>query len=400
MREGGLDHCARHPHLDVHLVSWVLPTIPWRCGFWLRANPHERFEHDRRLHKETRVVANRSALIVGLSGPEVTEAESRFLAEARPAGIILFARNLESHEQIKRLVGDARAAIGGDATLVLIDQEGGRVQRLRPPLGRRLPSAANFAALYQTRPDEACRAARLVARLVAQDLAALGIDTNCAPVLDLPAPGAHEIIGDRAYGDDVAQVVALGSAVAEGLIAGAVLPVIKHIPGHGRADADSHLALPTVDTPRHVLEATDFAPFRALAGMPAAMTAHVVFSDIDKDHAASISPTVIGEIIRDHIGFDGLLMSDDLSMHALSGNMRRRAEAVIAAGSDVALHCNGELAEMQEAASAVPVLEGAALRRFRDAVAVTLDRSDYDRKAAELALESVLAGQAAGVESV
>ncbi len=317
--------------------------------------------------------------------------ERRFLSETRPAGIILFARNLEDHDQIRRLISDALNAIGGDDTLVLIDQEGGRVQRLRPPLGRALPSAAAYGALYAEKPKAACRDAYLAARLLADDLKSLGIDTDCAPVLDLPVAGAHEIIGDRAYGDTVAQVAALGRAVADGFIAGGVLPVIKHIPGHGRATADSHLDLPHVTTSRRELEDTDFATFRDLADMPAAMSAHVVFSAIDEAHPASTSAKVTSEIIRGYIGFDGLLMSDDLGMKALSGPMRARAEAVIASGSDIALHCNGDLAEMEAVAQGVPTLTGTALARFERALAVTSTTKPYDREAAELALADALA---------
>lgn len=343
----------------------------------------------------------RSALITGLAGPILTEAERQFLRSVRPAGIILFARNCLDRDQIRHLVADARAAIGDADTLVLIDQEGGRVQRLRPPLGRALPPAAAYGRLHAEAPEQASTAAHLVARLLAEDLCALGIDTDCAPVLDVPVPGAHDIIGDRAYGQQPEVVAALGRAVAEGLMAGGVLPVIKHVPGHGRATLDSHLALPVVTTPRSELTATDFAPFQALAAMPAAMTAHVVFADIDSARPASTSPRVIAEVVRGEIGFDGLLMSDDLGMKALDGDMRARAEAVIAAGSDVALHCSGDLAEMEAAAAGVPVLTGAALRRFTAAIGV-VNRSPapFDRMAAEAALAAVLADHARYVESV
>ncbi len=344
-------------------------------------------------------MSERSALIVGLEGIELLPQERSFLADARPAGIILFKRNLESPAQIRALVAAARDAIGADA-LVLIDQEGGRVQRLRPPLGRALPPASAYAALYREAPDRAVRAAWLVARLLADDLRDLDIDTDCAPVLDVPVAGAHEIIGDRAYGTSPEQVAELGRAVAEGLMGGGVLPVIKHIPGHGRATADSHLELPVVGTPMAELESSDFAPFRALADMPAAMTAHVVYTAIDAERPASTSHTVTSRIIREYIGFDGFLMSDDLGMHALKGEMRSRAEAVIAAGSDVALHCSGVLAEMEQAAAGSPVLAGAAMRRFASALAVRQRRQPYDRAEAEAALADVLAQHAAGIESV
>ncbi len=288
-----------------------------------------------------------------------------------------------------------------DETLVLIDQEGGRVQRLRPPLGRALPPAAAYARRYETSDaDGACVAAEAAARLVARDLLELGINTNCTPVLDLPVPGAHAIIGDRAFGTSVEQVVRLGRAVAKGFIAGGVLPVIKHIPGHGRATKDSHLDLPVVETPRPELSVTDFAPFKALAYIPAAMSAHVVFSDIDPDNPASTSAKVTSEIIRGEIGYDGLLMSDDLGMHALKGTVRERAEAVIWAGSDVALHCSGILAEMEEAANGVPDLTGAALRRANLALAVLKNREVFDVASAECQLAEVMTSHTHRSESV
>jgi beta-N-acetylhexosaminidase len=341
-----------------------------------------------------------SALITGLSGQVLTDAERSFLRASRPAGLILFARNCASHDQIRRLVADARAAVGADHTLVLIDQEGGRVQRLRPPLGRALPPAAAYGRLYATDPPGAIAAARVVAHLMASELRQLGIDTNCTPVLDLPVPGAHDIIGDRAFGVTVDQVVALARAVAEGHMAGGVVPVIKHIPGHGRATADSHLDLPVVMTPHAELAATDFAPFRALADMPAAMTAHVVYGAIDGTGPATTSAGMIGDIVRAEIGFDGLLMSDDLGMTALSGSMRERAERSIAAGCDVALHCSGVLDEMEAAAAGVPVLAGAAAERFARAVAVTAAPSPCDMAAAEAALARVFAAAGGAAESV
>lgn len=342
----------------------------------------------------------RTALITGLAGVALAPREAAFLKEARPAGLILFGRNLQSHAQIRALTDAACDAIGSDEVLVLIDQEGGRVQRLRPPLGRALPPAAAFGRDYARDPTRAVAAAFAVARLLADDLKALGINTNCAPVLDLPVPGAHEVIGDRAYGREPGQVITLAKAVAEGLMAGGVVPVIKHIPGHGRATADSHLALPVVTESRAQLSATDFAPFKALRTMPAAMTAHVVFRAIDPDEPASTSAIVTREIIRGEIGFDGLLMSDDLSMKALSGDMRERARRVITAGSDLALHCNGDLGEMQAAASGVPELNGRAQERFAAAFALTKKAQPFDSAAAEAHLGRVLNAAADGAESV
>jgi beta-N-acetylhexosaminidase len=342
----------------------------------------------------------RTALIVGVAGTKLSRDEAEFLKDVRPAGFILFARNLADHQQIRALIGDVRSAIGADDVMVLIDQEGGRVQRLRPPLGRALPPAAAYGALYARDHAAAILAAFEATRLLAADLVDLGINTDCAPVLDLPVEGAHDIIGDRAYGRSVKQIVDLAKAVGEGFIAGGIIPVIKHIPGHGRATADSHLALPVVTESHAELTATDFAPFKALSGMPSAMSAHVVFKDIDPVHPASTSRTVIQHIIRGEIGFDGLLMSDDLSMQALTGPMRQRAEAVIAAGSDLALHCNGNLTEMRDAAAGSPSLEGRARERFDAAIKITKATQPFDSAAAEGQLAKVLAIAAGRAESV
>ena len=344
---------------------------------------------------------HRRALITGLQGITLTDGERSFLSDVRPLGIILFARNCEAQDQIRGLVAEALSAVGSGETLVLIDQEGGRVQRLRPPLGRALPAAEAYARRYEAGdPEGACAAAEGAARLVARDLLDLGINTNCTPVLDLPVPGSHTIIGDRAFGTAVEQVVRLGRAVARGFQSSGVLPVIKHIPGHGRATKDSHLDLPVVDTAREDLSRTDFAPFRALADVPAAMTAHVVFTAVDPDAPASTSPTVIREVIRSEIGYDGLLMSDDLGMQALRGGMRERAEAVIRAGSDVALHCSGLMAEMEAAASGVPDLDGPALRRAQRALAILNRREDFDVAAAERRLAEVMTSHPCRSESV
>ena len=330
------------------------------------------------------------ALITGLSGATLSSAERHFLRDTAPCGLILFARNCVSLDQIRALIGEALNAIGSQDVLVLIDQEGGRVQRLRPPLGRALPPGAAYGVIAEQDLEAATGAAFDVARLVAEDLRALGINTNCAPVLDLPVPGAHDIIGDRAYGTAVAQVVALGEAVARGYMAGGVVPVIKHIPGHGRATADSHLDLPVVMAPHTELTSSDFAPFKALASLPAAMTAHVVYGAIDGTGPATTSQHIVERIIRREIGFDGLLMSDDLSMKALSGTIRKRAERSIAAGCDVVLHCNGLLDEMEASASGVPQLTGAAAARFERAFTVTRVTSPFDVAAAEAQLALVL----------
>jgi beta-N-acetylhexosaminidase len=320
-----------------------------------------------------------SALIAGLSGPRLNDDERAFYRDVQPAGVILFRRNVEDGALIKGLVDDVRDAVGRDDFLVLIDQEGGRVQRLRPPHAPDLPAAAAYAALYAQDSELAKSSAYCVARLVADDLRRYGINTNCAPVLDVPVAGAHDIIGDRAFGATPYQIIAIAGEVAKGLMAGGVVPVIKHIPGHGRATTDSHLDLPVVAASYEDLSRSDFVPFKALAHMPAAMTAHVVFSEIDAANPASTSAKVTAEIIRGDIGFDGLLMSDDLSMKALAGLMRERAESVLRAGSDVALHCNGDIIEMRAAAEGVCRLEGTAKARFGRAFAVTRKAEDFDR---------------------
>jgi beta-N-acetylhexosaminidase len=334
-----------------------------------------------------------AAFITALAGPRLEPEEKAVLRATRPCGIILFARNIVDPAQVRALSEAAREAVGHDI-LVLIDQEGGRVRRLRPPHWRALPSAAAYGELYAEDPAEACRAARLAAQLTAMDLRAAGINTNCVPVLDVPAPGSHDIIGDRAYGATPEQVAALGRCVAEGHMAGGVLPVIKHLPGHGRALADSHLELPVVSAGLAELEAIDFATFRACADLPAAMTAHVVYEAIDKAHPASTSARVIGEIIRSRIGFDGLLMSDDLGMKALSGSMAERTRAVLEAGCDVALVCSGELADTEAAATAAPQLTGDALARYRRASAVLQQHQDLNIADAENSLAQALRVQA------
>jgi beta-N-acetylhexosaminidase len=330
-----------------------------------------------------------AAFITALSGPEITPDEAAVLGDAQPCGVILFARNVASPDQVRRLTDAVRSAIGSDV-LILIDQEGGRVRRLRPPHWRELPPAAAYGRIYAGDPSAACETASLAARLTALELTACGINTNCAPVLDVPVPGSHGIIGDRAYGEDVGGVCALGRAVAEGYMAGGVLPVIKHIPGHGRATKDSHLDLPVVCATREELEATDFATFRSLADLPAAMTAHVVFEAVDAQAPASVSATVTEKVIRGHIGFDGLLMSDDLGMKALSGGIGERAQAVIAAGSDVALLCSGDLAQTQAVAAAVPALAGRSRQRFERARAVFGQQRPFDVAEAEAALALAL----------
>lgn len=333
---------------------------------------------------------SRRAFICGLSGPNLTLGESDFLAAAQPAGIILFARNVANPEQVRRLIEEARDAAGG-RVLVLVDQEGGRVQRLAEPHWPRYPAARAFGRLGAADRSHAREAAQLCARAMARDLHTLGFNTTCGPVLDVPVAGADNIIGDRAYGEDVATVIELGGAVAEGLLAGGILPVMKHIPGHGRAMADSHLALPVVDTRFDELQTADFAPFRALRHLPMAMTAHVVFTALDPDAPVTVSAKAIAEVIRGHIGFDGLLMSDDLSMRALSGTFEERTRASLAAGCDLALHCNGKMEEMAAVAIASPYLEVEALRRFEAALAMLKEPEPFAEQEAEEARAEALA---------
>ncbi len=304
------------------------------------------------------------AVIFGCHGPELGDDERRLFAVADPLGFILFERNCHAPQQLRGLVHALRDAVGRADAPVLIDQEGGRVCRLKPPGWRAPPPARRFGELAAHDGDAGREAARLNARLTAAELAGLGISVDCAPVLDIPAPGGHEIIGDRAYGQDAETVAALGAEVCRGLLAGGVLPVIKHMPGHGRARCDSHRELPTVDTAREQLAALDFRPFRALNVMPWGMTAHVLYADIDPDLPATVSKRVIDGVIRDEIGFDGLLLSDDLCMKALSGSLAERTSAALDAGCDVALHCSGDIAEMERVAAATPALSDAALARI------------------------------------
>ncbi|HLL28846.1 MAG TPA: beta-N-acetylhexosaminidase [Xanthobacteraceae bacterium] len=308
------------------------------------------------------------ALIVGCAGLRLSAAEREFLARVKPWGLILFKRNIESPAQVTALIQEFRGVVGYREAPVLIDQEGGRVQRLSPPQWPDFPPAARLGAAYDRDPARGIEATKLGARLIASELSQLGITIDCMPVADLRLPEGHNVIGDRAYGMEIETVTHLARAAAEGLIAGGVLPVVKHIPGHGRARADSHEALPVVETSRTELERTDFEPFRRLSDLPIAMTAHVIYAAVDAERPATVSPAVVEEIIRGHIGFDGLLLTDDLSMKALKGGFRARAEAALAAGCDIVLHCNGKMDEMVEIAAACPQLSGEAKRRAEAAL--------------------------------
>src|ERR1700688_4349090 len=337
------------------------------------------------------------AFIVGLAGLRLRADERAVLREAGPWGLILFTRNVSTPDQVRALVGDCRETLGRADAPVLIDQEGGRVQRLGPPHWAEYPAGAAYGRLYDRKPELGVAAARLGARLIAADLGALGITVDCLPLADMPVPGADSVIGDRAYGTRADKVAAIGRAVTEGLEQGGILPVLKHIPGHGRATADTHFRLPVVDTSRAELERTDFAAFRPLADLPMAMTAHVVFSALDPAHPATTSATIVQQVIRGVIGFQGLLMSDDVSMNALSGSIAERTRALFAAGCDIALHCNGKLEEMRQVARETPVLSGKALERAHRALASRKAPQAFDRVRARAELDALVdrAGTAA-----
>lgn len=329
------------------------------------------------------------AAILGLSGPSLTDREAAFFREADPFGFILFKRNIDGPDQVRALTRALREAVSRDAP-ILVDQEGGRVQRLGPPHWPAYPPGAAYDD--PARPiEERLALCRLGARLIAHDLAQVGIDVDCLPCLDVPVPGAHDVIGDRAYARDPARVARFGRAAALGLLDEGVLPVIKHIPGHGRAGVDSHLALPVVDASAAALEESDFPPFVALADMPMGMTAHVVYTAFDGTRPATTSPRVIDRVVRGLIGFDGLLMSDDLGMHALEGDFAARTRDSLAAGCDVALHCSGAMAEMEAVVAAAPPLAGDALRRAEQALAMR------NRRAEPLELVDARARLAAGL---
>jgi beta-N-acetylhexosaminidase len=334
------------------------------------------------------------AVIFGLGGPRLTAPERAFMGRARPFGFILFERNCADPDQVRALTAELRATVGRADAPILIDEEGGRVQRLKPPHWTKRPAAAAIGALYRADRERGLRAAWLAGRLIAADLFPLGIDVDCAPVADVPAPGSHRIIGDRAFGTDPDAVAALARAMSEGLIAGGVAPVAKHIPGHGRARADSHAELPRVGASRAELAAIDFAPFRALADLPFAMTAHVLYEAFDAARPATLSPVVIAQVIRAAIGFEGLLMSDDLSMAALAGGLGARAAQALAAGCDLVLHCNGKLSEMEEVAAMIPALPAARLAYYRSWAARLAPAPVY-RDAAALELAGLLAAGAA-----
>jgi beta-N-acetylhexosaminidase len=329
-----------------------------------------------------------AACIFGCEGPALGDAERAFFAETAPWGFILFARNVQTPDQLRRLTGDLRDAVGRDAP-IFVDQEGGRVQRLRAPYWREwLPPLDTVEAAGPQAP----LAMYLRARLIAAELHAVGIDGNCAPTVDIAGPLTHPFLRNRCYGSDLDTVVAVARAVAKGLLDGGVLPVMKHMPGHGRATIDTHLDLPRVTDAAEDLLRSDFAAFRALADLPLGMTAHIVFSAYDDQPATCSAPMI--RVIRDQIGFGGLLMTDDLSMQALSGTIGERAAASRRAGCDVMLHCNGNLGDMQAVAAASGALAGAALARAEAALAARRTPDTADPKALDAELAQLVRDQA------
>lgn len=334
------------------------------------------------------------AFICGCAGLALGDEEIAFFKDAKPWGLILFRRNVADRAQLHALTASFRDAVGRDDAPVLVDQEGGRVQRLTTPHWRKYPAAGFFERMGWQDPFYVREMVRLSARLMGHELREVGITVDCAPVADVPAPGSHEIVGDRAFAADPARAAVLARAAAEGLLAAGVLPVVKHMPGHGRARADSHHELPVVEASREELEATDFVTFRALADLPLAMSAHVVYTALDPARPATTSKKVVKKIMRRALRFDGLIMSDDLSMKALDGDMRQRAAAVFGAGLDMALHCNGDLAEMRMVAEEAPKLSGKARRRAKAALArIAHDPEPFDPVDAARRLDQALAPQ-------
>ena len=333
------------------------------------------------------------AAIYGIEGLALSDDERSFFRDADAAGFILFKRNCETGEQLRRLTASLRDVSGRDDVPILIDQEGGRVARMRPPEWPAFPAAERFAVLYQKAPSSAIEAARSNARALGLMLRSVGVNVNALPLLDVRQEGASDIIGDRALGSEPMQVAALGRAVLDGMASAGVVGIIKHMPGHGRALVDSHKELPVVVATAEELE-SDLEPFERLSGAPMGMTAHVVYSAWDPERPASMSPTVIGDIIRERIGFDGFLMSDDIGMEALEGDFASRSAGVVAAGCDAALHCSGKMDEMVAVASAVPPLSAEGEARLGRAMAATrIEADDFDF-AQEIAKRDLLLAQA------
>ncbi len=325
------------------------------------------------------------ACILGCLGPQLTPEESAYFRDADPWGFIIFARNIETPDQVRALTSELRETVGRNAP-ILIDQEGGRVARFRAPHWREWDPALDFATAYGENAEQAMY---LRGRMIAEDLHSVGVDVNCTPMLDVATADSHDIILNRCYGDDPETVAENGRALSNGQLDGGVLSIIKHIPGHGRADLDSHHDLPQLDTPLEELQATDFVPFRRLNDLPMAMTAHITYTAIDPDTCATLSPKAISTI-RNDIGFDGLLMTDDLSMKALGGTFEERTERALSAGCDIILHCNGERAEMDPILANTPKLTGHSAARASAALDQRFTPEPFDRTAAEAELKSLL----------
>ncbi|WP_419729431.1 beta-N-acetylhexosaminidase [Lichenicola sp.] len=326
------------------------------------------------------------AAIVGISGPILTDEERALFSAAPPTGLILFKRNIRDGAQLSDLVASLRATVPG--VLLMVDQEGGRVARLRPPCWRAHPAAGGIGDLFRRHPEAGLRAAFLTGALIGTDCNDAGFDVVCAPVLDLQVPGADAVIGDRAYGADPANVAVLARAVAEGLLAAGIQPVGKHAPGHGRATLDSHLALPELED----VDEADLVPFRANAWLPWMMTAHIRYRRLDPHAPATLSRTVLDEVVRGRIGFANLLVSDDLAMHAVSGDPGMLAVASLAAGCDLALHCSGVLAETRSVLHAVPAPDAAARTRLVAAAAMARRRRvELDAAAMSIERDALLA---------
>ena len=336
---------------------------------------------------------NTSAIIFGCEGTALNDWERDFFADANPFGFILFKRNCESPEQLRHLTYDLREAIGRDDAPILVDQEGGRVTRLKPPHWRAAPAPGRLGALMELDPSAAEEAVKLNTGLLSAELRDVGLNVNCIPSLDLAFPGAHDVIGDRAFAAEPEAAARLGKVCVDSCLAAGIMPVIKHIPGHGRAMVDSHLSLPVVDATLEELQATDFAAFKPLAGCPWGMTAHVVYTAVDPERPATQSATVVEEIIRTYIGFDGLLLSDDLSMEALEGDLGQRAAAAMTAGCDIALHCNGKRGEMQAVAVNAPVMSEKARARAAAAVRRLGKPGEFDSEGAAARLKELLSGK-------
>lgn len=330
-------------------------------------------------------------VVFSCEGRVMSAAETEFFARENPFGFILFARNIDTPDQVRQLIADFRQSVGRPEAPVLIDQEGGRVQRLRSPHWFEAPAAARIGEMYVRDKDAGARAAILSTQLIAADLASVGITVNCAPCLDMSRPETSSVIGNRAYSSDPAVIIELATIICNTYMQAGIIPVIKHIPGHGRATVDSHKQLPVVTEDISVLEQTDFVPFKVLSKMPWGMTAHIVFSAIDATAPATQSALVINQIIRQKIGFDGLLLSDDLNMNALNGSLHQRAEMSIAAGVDILLHCSGVLDEMRDVVAACPKMTAVTRRRIENTgLKIKLPSGRFDKEQARQELSELL----------